>query len=202
MEPFVAGDQLVGESQPWHQATLLEPEDCAEGSTEEHALHCSKGNKALGKARLAVHPLHCPVCLLTHRWHGVDSIEEVLPLFWVLDVLLNQKGVGLRVDVLHCDLEAIEGTGFRNLNLRRELRRKVFQDDAIRGREKGKDMLDEVLLALIQIHPILAVLSQIDLLRCPERCFVLLVHLPNFRMLQRKHDPALRVFLQERVLLL
>ena len=38
VEPFVAADELVGESQPGHEATLLEPEDGAEGTGEEDTL--------------------------------------------------------------------------------------------------------------------------------------------------------------------
>ena len=34
-------------------------------------------------------------------------------LFWILDVRVNEEGVRFAVDVLDCDLEAIEAPDFR-----------------------------------------------------------------------------------------
>ncbi len=34
-------------------------------------------------------------------------------LFWILDVRIDEEGVRFAVDVLDCDLEAIEAPGFR-----------------------------------------------------------------------------------------
>ena len=39
--------------------------------------------------------------------------------------------------------------------------------------------------------PVRHVLREVDLLRGPEGRLVLLVHLPDLRVLQREHDPAL-----------
>ena len=202
VEALVSGNQLVGEGEARHLAALLQPEDGAERPAEEHALDRSEGHQALRKAALAVHPLYCPVRLLAHRGHGVDGIKEAVPLPGALDVLLDQQGVCLGVNVFHGNLKAIEGPRLRNLNLRGELRCQVLQDNAIRGRKEGQDVLDEMLLALGQLHPVLAVLREVDLLSCPEGSFVLLVHLPNLGVLQWEHDPTLRVLSEKGILLL
>lgn len=42
----------------------------------------------------------------------------------------------------------------------------VLQDDAVRGRKEGEDVLDEVALVLVEALPVLYVRRQIHLLRC------------------------------------
>ncbi len=46
---LVAGDKLVGEGQPGHQAALLEPEDGGKRAGEENALNARERNEALGE---------------------------------------------------------------------------------------------------------------------------------------------------------
>nr|CAD1826466.1 unnamed protein product [Ananas comosus var. bracteatus] len=48
VEALVAGDELVGEGEPGHEATLLEPEDGSAGAGEE-ALDAGEGDEALGE---------------------------------------------------------------------------------------------------------------------------------------------------------
>ena len=43
---LVSADELVGEGQAGHQASLLQPEDGGEGTREEDSLHGSKGHHA------------------------------------------------------------------------------------------------------------------------------------------------------------
>ena len=42
VQSFVTRDELIGESEPRHEATLLQPEDGTEASTEEDPLYTSK----------------------------------------------------------------------------------------------------------------------------------------------------------------
>jgi hypothetical protein len=49
VKSFVPGDELVGEGEARHEATLLQPKDCTETSTEKDALHTSKCHKPLCK---------------------------------------------------------------------------------------------------------------------------------------------------------
>mmetsp|Transcript_101880 Transcript_101880/g.265950 ORF Transcript_101880/g.265950 Transcript_101880/m.265950 type:complete len:406 (+) Transcript_101880:274-1491(+) len=202
VQPLVTGDQLVGEGQARHQAALLQPIDGAERATEEDALDASEGHDALCEAALVVHPLDSPLCLLLDSGHGVDGVEDLVLLHRVLDVLLDEQRVRLRVDVLHGDLEAVEASRLRDLDLARETRGQVLQHDAVRGREKGEDVLHEVLLLLAEGVPILAVLRQVDLLRRPKGGLMFLVHLVDAGVLDREEHPAPGVLHEQGVRLL
>ena len=54
-----------------------------------------------------------------------------------------------------------------------------------------------MLLICSQLEPVLAVLGEVDLVRCPERGQVLFVHLVNRLVLDRKQHEPLRVFSEE-----
>jgi hypothetical protein len=56
VQTLVAADELVGEAQARHQPTLLKPENRAERSGEEDALHSSKGDKTLAEGCILAHP--------------------------------------------------------------------------------------------------------------------------------------------------
>lgn len=61
---FVAGDELVGEGQAWHEAAFLEPEDGGEGAAEEDAFDGREGDEALREGRIFVRdPFQGPVGL-------------------------------------------------------------------------------------------------------------------------------------------
>jgi predicted TIM-barrel fold metal-dependent hydrolase len=49
-----------------------------------------------------------------------DGVEEILALGWVLDVCVDEKGVGLGVNVLHHNSEPTEATNLCCLNFIRE----------------------------------------------------------------------------------
>mmetsp|Transcript_60317 Transcript_60317/g.97635 ORF Transcript_60317/g.97635 Transcript_60317/m.97635 type:complete len:218 (+) Transcript_60317:230-883(+) len=148
MQALIAGNQLVGEGKARHEAALLEPVDGAERAAEENTLDRCKGYDALGKAVVPVHVLHGPRCLFLNSRHGVDGIEDMVPLDRIFDVLLDQQRVSLRVNVLHGNLEAIEGSSFRDLHLAAECPCQVLQDNAIRSSKESQNVLDEVLLPL------------------------------------------------------
>lgn len=181
VETLITGDELVGEGETRHEAALLEPEYGGESTTEEDTLNSSEGNKALGEGGILVgDPPKGPVGLLADAGNGVDGIEEVGALRWLLDVGINEKGVGLGVDVLHHDLEAVEAPGLGNLDLGAETLDKVLIDDTIGGGEEGEDVGDEELLVIVElVAPVVEILGEIDLLSSPEGSLGLLVHLPD-----------------------
>ena len=58
----------------------------------------------------------------------------------VFDVCVYEKRVGFAMDVLDGNLEAVEASGFRRCDFRREIAAEVLVDDAIRCCEEGKDV--------------------------------------------------------------
>lgn len=76
---LISTNQLITEGKPWHDSSLLQPEDGSKASTEEDTLHCSKGHYSLSKVSfLVTDPLNGPVCLLFDTWQGLNGIEEVI----------------------------------------------------------------------------------------------------------------------------
>lgn len=121
MEAFISGYELIGEGESGHKWSFFEPEDGTKWSWEEDALYSSKGNQPFLESSLPVHPLHGPLCLLANNVNVSDGAKEVVLLIQILDVSVDEEGVGLGVDVLHGNLEAIEAPGLRYLNFRAEL---------------------------------------------------------------------------------
>ena len=76
----------------------------------------------------------------TGKLTGVNRVEEVGALRLLLNVCVDQEGVGLRVDVLHHDLETVEATSLRNLDFCAEALDEVLVDDAIGGSEEGQNV--------------------------------------------------------------
>ncbi len=85
-----------------------------------------------------------------------------------LDVRVNEKRVGFAVDVLNGYLKAVEASGFRQCDLRREVAAEVLVDDAIRCNKEGKDMGDEVVFVGSEMVPVCGVGLEVDLLGGPE----------------------------------
>ena len=84
-----------------------------------------------------IHPLHGPFCLFLDHVNVFDGLEQVLLFVFVLDVGVDEEGVGFGVDVLHGDLETVKAAGFGDLNFGAELLGEVFEDDAVAGGEEG-----------------------------------------------------------------
>lgn len=115
-----------------------------------------------------------------HEHTGINGIEKVGALLGLLNIGINEQGVGLGVDVLHHDLETVEAAGLRNLDLSAETLNKVLVDDTIGSSEESKHVGDEVTLIIVEaVVPIVQILGQINLLSSPERGLGLLVHLPD-----------------------
>merc|ERR1711865_1194934 len=80
MQALVARDELVRESEAGHQAALLEPVDRTERAAEEDTLDASESYDSLRETVIPVHPLDRPLRLLPHCRHGVDRVEDMVPL--------------------------------------------------------------------------------------------------------------------------
>ena len=101
------------------------------------------------------------------------------------------------MNVFHHHLEAVEAASLWDLNLGREALRQVLQNDAVAGCKERKDMFDEVLLVLLQLLPVLGVLAQVDLIDRPEAGHLVLVHLPDVVILDRKNDKSVWVLFKK-----
>jgi len=60
-------------------------------------------------------------------------------------------------------------------------------------------MLDEMPLGVCQLFPILVILGKVDFFSSPKRSLVFLVHLPDLRILNGKHDPSAGIVHEQRV---
>ena len=180
VHPLVAADELVREAQPRHEPPLLEPVDGAERSGEEYPLHGREGDHALGEGRvIGVAPLEGPVGLPPDARDRLYGAKQVHLLLLILDVGVDQQGVGLAVYVLHGYLEAVEAPGLRRRDLGREVPAEVLVDYSVGRGEEREDVGHEVPLVGGQVVPVLQVRSKVDLLGGPEGGLGLLVHLPN-----------------------
>ena len=201
VQALVAADELVGEAEAREEAALLEPEDRAEGPREEDALDGGEGHAPLGEGGvIPLAPLQGPAGLLLDAGDGLDGVEEVVLLVRVLDVRVDEEGVGLGVDVLDGDLEAVEAPGLGALDLGGEVGGQVLVDDSVRGREEGQDVADKVALVGVEAVPVLEVVGEVDLLGRPEGGLGLLVHAPDLGVLDGEEDKAVGVLPQERLL--
>jgi len=194
---LVTADQLVREGQAWHKTSFFEPEDGAETSGEEDALDAGKSDESLGKSAVLSNPLKSPLGLLGDGGNGVDGGKEESLFGGVLNVGINQQRVSLRVDVLHHHLETVETTGLGDLDFCNESLGKVFQHNSVRSREKGQDVLNEVLLVVGELYPVSQVVGKIDFFCGPETGHLLLVHLPDIVVLDRENNEPVGVLLQE-----
>lgn len=68
-----------------------------------------------------VHPFHSPLGLLPYHVYVWNCFKEKLLFIDIFDVGIYEERVGLAVDVLHGDLEAIEAPSLRDLDLWTEL---------------------------------------------------------------------------------
>ena len=197
VEAFIAGDVFVGEGEAGHQAALLEPEDGAEGAGEEDALDGGEGDEALSEGGGGGDPLDGPVGLALDAGDGFDGVEEAGLFLGVLDVGVEEEGVGFGVDVFDGDLEAVEAAGFGDLDVVHEAASEVLEDDAVGGGEEGEDVLDEVAFVVGEVLPVLLIGGEVDVGDGPDRGLSFLVHLPDVLVLDGEEDEAVGVVLEE-----
>lgn len=90
---------------------------------------------------------------------SLNGIKKICALSLLLDVCVDQKGICLRVDVLHHDLETVEATSLGNLDFTTEALDKVLVDNSVGCSEERKDVGNEVSLVVIEsIVPVVKVL--------------------------------------------
>ena len=76
VQALISGDELIGKSQPRHEASLLEPEDGAEAAGEVDAFHTCKRDKSLCKAAGGTYPVQCPLSLLLDTGNGLYCLQK------------------------------------------------------------------------------------------------------------------------------
>jgi hypothetical protein len=96
-------------------------------------------------------------------------------------------------------LEAVETASLRSLDFGHEALCEVFEHNTVGGGEESENVLDEVLLVLIELFPILNILGEVNFLSGPESSLLVLVHLPDVAVLDGEKDEAIGVLLKERL---
>ena len=202
MKAFITGDELVRETKTRHETSLLKPKDGTEWTWEEYPFHNCEGNQSLSKRISGVDPLECPLRLSLNGRNFLNSSEQVLFLLIIWDIGIYEKGIHLRVDVLHHHLERVEGSCFRDLDLWSKFLSQIFNHDAITminrilpGCEESEHSFDEFLLILIQLGPVGEVIGQTHLLGCPEGSHMLLIHFPQILVVDGENYKAIWIFL-------
>jgi len=194
MHTLVTRNKFVAKSKSWHQTALFYPENCTEAAGKEDALDSCKSNQALSEAVRALNPFHGPLSFQFHGGNVRDCFEKEVFLFSVLAKGVNEDRVGLAVNVFHHYLEAVEASGFGNLDFGAEALGKVFQNNTIRGSEESEYVLDEMLFVRCELLPVFHVKPEVDLVNGPKVSHLVLIHLPNVLVLDRKDDEAIGVF--------
>jgi hypothetical protein len=95
-------------------------------------------------------------------------------------------------------LEAIETASLRSLDFGHEALCEVFEHNTVGGGKESENVLNEVLLVLIELFPILDVLGEVNFLSGPESSLLVLVHLPDVAVLDGEEDKAVGVLFKER----
>lgn len=193
VQPLVPANELVRKAKTGHESPLFEPENAAKGAREENSFHRRKGDEALGETALA-DPTQGPIRFLAHAVHMVNGVKEVVFLGGILDIGINEQGIGLGVDVLDHDLVPVEAPGFGILDFVQEIDGQILVDNPVTGREEGENMLDEMLFVGIKlVLPVSQVLGQVNFFGSPEAGLGFLVKGPDIAMLDREKDKAVFV---------
>jgi len=145
MHTLITRDKFVAKSESWHQTALFDPENCTEAAGKEDTLDGCKSNQALSEAVRALDPLHGPLGFQFHGGYVRDCFEKKVLLFSVLAKGIYEDRVGLAVDVFHHHLEAVEASGFGNLDFGAEALGEVFQHNTVRGGKESEYVLYEML---------------------------------------------------------
>ena len=101
------------------------------------------------------------------------------------------------MDILHGHLEPIEAPGLWDLNFSHEPLSEVLKNNTVRSSEKGKHVLDEVLLTFIELVPVFQILTEINFLSGPEASHLILVHLPDVVVLDGQDHEAVWILLEQ-----
>lgn len=167
MESFVSADQLVGESQAWHQSTLLYPKDRGKRSRKENPFNSSKSDNSFTKCSFFwPSPFQRPISFLLDTWHWIKrgklplsnnlqdevheltslhGIEKEVFLFGVPYVRIDEETVHFRVDIFNCNLKPVEAASLSHLNLWTKSFHKVLIHNPVTCSKECQHMLDKVL---------------------------------------------------------
>ena len=111
---------------------FFEPKNGTEGSQEEDAFNSHERNHAFHKAGSgSITPFESPLHLALDARHHFNRTEQVILLAWILDVRVDEKQVRFAVDILGCNLKAIETAGFGQCHFRGKVAAKVFIDNDV-----------------------------------------------------------------------
>lgn len=144
-----------------------------------------------------VHPFHRPLRFLFDDVNVLYGIEEVFFFVLILDVGINEEGVGFWVDVFHGDLEAVKASSLGDLDFWAELLCKVFHDYSITGGEEGEYVFDEMFLIGVEFFPISEVLNKIDFFSGPEGGKMFFVHVVDWGVMDWEEDEPLLVLFED-----
>ena len=112
----------------------------------------TRANAIMRSAKLAlVGSHHLRAQLALRCTHGIMSMAQRRCIFFqgVLDVCVNQEQLGFALDVLNCDLEAMETSGFGYCYLSSKVFAEVFVDNSIGSGKECKNVRDEVLVIVM-----------------------------------------------------
>src|SRR6056300_353454 len=186
VETFIPRDEFIREAETRHETSLLQPVDRTERTTEEDTLNTRKCKEALSKRARLVKPFHSPLRLLLNARHCLNGFKELLLLSTILNVFVNQLGIGLTVYHLVMALIGIERTRFAYLHLICKIVIDILKNNSIGSSKECQDILYKLLFIIIECFPVVHILRKIHFLCSPVGHLSLLVEFPKFWILQGK----------------
>lgn len=121
MHSFISAYQFIGECEPRHDSSLLQPENGAKASAEKYTFDAGESHQPFSKGGGTIDPLKGPISFFLDTFYMALSLQKQNLLLFVLYECIDKQTVCLRVNVLHHDLKPIETPCFRNLNFINEL---------------------------------------------------------------------------------
>ena len=201
VQPFIPCNELIGCREAGQNPPLLEPEDRAECTAEEHAFDYGKGHQTGREIRLIrLDPRQGPVRLALNARHSLDGPQNVQLLHPILNIRVNQQRICHGMNGLHHHLHGIEMDGFGDLDLPRKALSQILHNNAIASGKEPQNALHEMLFILGQRDPVLHILGQVEFFRAPEDGNVILCHLPEIAVFDGENDVAVGVHFEHGLL--
>ena len=169
VQTLVARNQLIAKAQSVHLVSLPKVKDGRKARREENVLDNNECQNASAKVCCAaIHELLAPLCFFPQRRVRIYRTEQLSSLCGVRNQRLDHHGVHFIVDALHEGLHSVEAFRLANLHLLAKVAVQIIKHDAIRCREKRKDVTDVVLFAIIQSLKVFSIISQVYLFHGPK----------------------------------
>lgn len=149
---------------------------------------------------LFIHPFHRPLSFFFNNIDILNCIEKICFLILVFNVGIYQQRVSLWMNVFHSNLKTIETPRFWDLDLRAKLFCEVFHHNSITSSKERQHILDEMLLARIELLPVFEVLVEIYLVSSPKWSEMFFIHLIDWMVLNRKKNESLIIWFEKRFL--